>query len=438
MLTWLVLVYVVLLLVFGGGGTPAPISELICQVLAGLALTGWVALRGSEQLRAAKPLLWSIALIVVIPLLQLIPLPPALWQALPGRDLLRDSLALVGAEQTWHPLSIAPQRTLEGLLALLPPLLAMVMTASLTAAGRLTLLRVIAAFTLLSVTVGAGQLASAGDGPLQFYIGSDTGVLTGFQANRNAQVDVLLIGLLALVASWPEQAGLSRAALAALGALALLLLLGAFLTGSRAGIALIPLTLGWCLYLVRDKQLSQSALFRLRNLALAAAISLGTAAAAWQTRPVQQVLRRFDFSGEYRPDIWRDTLYAISQYWPVGSGLGTFTRVIGPAERLEAIGPVLPNRAHNEYLELLLEGGLPLSLAWAGVAAVALLALVRALRGGTGVPRSHAVFTAGTLTIVTLHSLVDYPFRSMALAGLVGVAAALVLVPPTRSGNLKS
>ena len=30
-----------------------------------------------------KPLLWSIALIVVIPLLQLIPLPPALWQALP-------------------------------------------------------------------------------------------------------------------------------------------------------------------------------------------------------------------------------------------------------------------------------------------------------------------------------------------------------------------
>ena len=33
-LTWLALAYVPLLLIFGGGGTPAPLAELACQLLA--------------------------------------------------------------------------------------------------------------------------------------------------------------------------------------------------------------------------------------------------------------------------------------------------------------------------------------------------------------------------------------------------------------------
>ena len=436
--TWLALVYVPVLLTLGGGGTPAPLPELACELLAAMALIGWTALRGPDQLRGSKPLWWVMGLVTLVPAVQLIPLPPALWQTLPGRDLLRESLALVGAEQSWWPLSVAPQRTLDGLLALLPPLLAMAMAASLSGEGRQLLLKAIAGFALLSVAVGAAQLASAGKGPLQFYVGSDPGVLGGFQANRNAQVDLLLIGLLALVGSWHERASRSRAMLAIMGVLALVLLLGAFLTGSRTGIALVPLALAWCLILVRGELTSRTSLFQLRNLALAGTIGLGLAAAAWQTRPVQQVLLRFGFSGEYRPDIWRDTLFAIEQYWPIGTGIGTFGRVIGPAERLEAIGPVLPNRAHSEYLELLLEGGLPLALAWAVAAALVALALARGLREAGGAARTQAVFSAGTLTIVILHSLVDYPFRSMALASLVGVAAALVLVPSERSGNLRS
>lgn len=436
-LGWLTCGYVLLLLIGGGGGSPAPLSELFCQILAALALVAWFWLHGTAAIAMQRSVSWMVALVLIVPIAQLIPLPPSLWHGLPGRDLLRESLALIEAEDTWRPLSVAPQRTLDGVLALFPPLLAMAMVASLDAAGRQNLLKTIAIFALVSVTVGAGQLASAGHGQLQFYAGSDPGVPGGFQANRNAQVDILLIGLLALIAAWHLRANRDRATTLALGALALLLLLGAFLTGSRTGIALMPLTVAWCLVLVRGELFSQTALFRLRNLLLAGIAGLGLAAAAWQTRPIQQVLLRFTFGGEYRPEIWRDTLHAIGQYWPLGSGLGTFTRAIGPAERLEAIGPLLPNRAHNEYLELLLEGGLPIALAWGAVATLVPVALTRALRGMTGVPREQAIFTAGTLTIVALHSLVDYPFRSMALASLVGVAAALVLAPP-KSGNLKS
>jgi O-antigen ligase len=208
------------------------------------------------------------------------------------------------------------------------------------------------------------------------------------------------------------------------------MLLGAVLTGSRAGIALVPLALAWCFTLQPLRLPADSSLRRWSVPVLGVIAVASLTVAALQSRSIGRVLARFDFTGEYRPDIWRDTVHAIGQYWPMGSGMGTFTRVIGPAERLEAIGPTLPNRAHNEYLELLLEAGLPGALAWAAIIAFVIVGLRKALRaaGSKGLPQ--AVFTGGALTIVTLHSLLDYPLRSMALAGLVGVAAAFVLAPP--------
>jgi hypothetical protein len=108
------------------------------------------------------------------------------------------------------------------------------------------------------------------------------------------------------------------------------------------------------------------------------------------------------------------------------------------ADHLRRLGLPVETGIAKTGVVALLEGGLPMALTWAAMAVLVLLALLRALRGTSGVPRAQAVFSTGTLTIVTLHSLVDYPFRSMALAGLVGVAVAFVLVPPARSGNLKS
>ena len=59
--------------------------------------------------------------------------------------------------------------------------------------------------------------------------------------------------------------------------------------------------------------------------------------------------------------------------------------------------------------------------------------LIRALRqklgGETGLPAALTVFGAASLVILALHSLVDYPFRSMALAGLGAVCAGLLLSP---------
>lgn len=398
-------------------------------MLAAVALFGWFALRGPEALAVDRRIWIALALIAVVPLLQLIPLPPSLWHELPGRGVLRDALVLVGQEDAWRPLSVAPQRTLDGVLSLLPPFTAMLFVASMDARDRLLLLKVIAGFGLLSVAIGAAQLAGGGESPLQFYYRGQSGILFGFQGNRNAQADVLLIAILALVVGWGTAAAKSRALLGAVLIVGAVLLLGVVLTASRTGMGLIPVMLLWGLiFLRRERLIAAMRVTRWQWLALGASGVVGVLA-AWQTNAVARVLARFDFSGEYRPDIWRDTIFAIQQYWPLGSGLGTFTRVIPPAERLEAVRGTLNNRAHNEYLELVLEGGIPLALCWAIVAALVLAGIWRGLRNRHVMPTGQAIFAAGTISLTTLHSLVDYPFRSMALVTLIAIAAALVLAP---------
>ena len=434
----LTVVYIALLVMLGGGGMASPLAELACQVLALLFLAAWLVLRRGHLPAGGRRLWIVLGLVAAIPLLQLVPLPAFIWQALPGRDLLYESLLLVGAAEAAHPYSLAPLATLDGVLSLVPPFVLMTMIASLDAAGRLLAVRTIAVMGLASVAVGAAQIAAGPDSFLHFYGYDANAFLVGFQGNRNAEADVLLIGLLALLAGWGDWAAASRSGLAVIVAFSLTLVTATVLTGSRTGLALIPLALAWIWPLwrrTRNGTDRRAAAGRRPWLALGlVGTGLVGAALASQTRMVERVVARFDLlSGEFRPEIWRDSLYAIGQYWPFGSGLGTFTRVILPAERLEIIDNTLTNRAHNEYLELLIEGGLPLAASWLFAAVIIQRALRSAFAKDSPVPLGQAVFAGGTLSIVLLHSLVDYPFRSVALASLIGAAVAFVLVEPARA-----
>jgi O-antigen ligase len=91
---------------------------------------------------------------------------------------------------------------------------------------------------------------------------------------------------------------------------------------------------------------------------------------------------------------------------------------------LDKVTPNYVNRAHNEYLELLIETGVP------GIAVLAVFVsaigarLILALRkkrpfGIFGLPAGLAILLVG------LHSIVDYPLRTQSLAVLFGVILAL-------------
>jgi O-antigen ligase len=351
------------------------------------------------------------------------------------------ALDLVGASEEWRALSVSPHRTLAALLSLGPPL-AMLWFATLSTGRELRLLViVVAAMALVAVVVGAGQLAQVRSGWLDFYATGDGGILHGFNANRNTAADILLVGCAALAVVWSQwPAGQGRTASTAFAGAGALLLLAVFLTASRTGIAMIPLAIGFSVAIIRTRTGASGGRrgFGAKGWTLVAGAGFAAGATLWwwrETPAIARVLARFDFSGEFRPELWRDAWFAAGQYWPIGSGLGTFLPAMLPAERLEIVDQTLPNRAHNELLELAVEGGLPLVVCWAAIAMTVLWCLRRALAPGNRVPRVYVLFASAVIAIAALHSLVDYPLRSMAMAGLVAMSAGIVLSAGSRASQ---
>jgi O-antigen ligase len=214
------------------------------------------------------------------------------------------------------------------------------------------------------------------------------------------------------------------------------LLVVTVLTGSRAGMALALPALavaGLIIVPTRDSDESRSlgSLLALAALPVLAGLAvLGTAVAG--SIPVGRALARFGETGDPRIDLWQDTMFAISQYWPAGVGMGGFGPTILAAERLEFVNRTFPNRAHNDYLEIGLESGL---FGYLAVSAAGALVIAMAIRSWRALPamRRQILFGLGALMIVGLHSAVDYPLRSMALASLAGIAAGMVACPRRRT-----
>jgi O-antigen ligase len=253
------------------------------------------------------------------------------------------------------------------------------------------------------------------------------GFLNGFQANRNAEVDVLLIAALAAATLTRQVAPRGSGPPFAAGAGAcIVLLLGAVLTGSRTGIALAVPVVAIIAMTLDDRLRGTRALALLAGIALAPAVVLGLALAT-HNQPLLSVAARFTFARDVRIDLWRDTWSAIVRFWPWGSGVGTFVPAFLPSERLVVVDPTLPVRAHNDYLEFLLEGG-----ATAGVILLAALAVVAL---GVRLARARAqagerpflLFGISAMGVIGAHSFVDYPLRSMALACLGATACGIVL-----------
>lgn len=433
--------FIVLAMALGGGGSPSPLPELLLE-WAALTVLAVVALLDRRDAPWPRQALGFAMALLALPALQLVPLPPAIWQALPGREIEIAALDLAQAGQRWMPWTLSPPRTLASLLALIVPVTTVVATAFASPRGRTFALVTIAAMTLLSAAIGAGQLAGGPHSALRFYAYNHSEDLIGFQANRNAQADVLLTGLFALAAiAYAHRARLHQASGIACAAGAVLMSGAVLLTSSRAGIALLGLALA-----VAGVGIGLRAPLKAwrARLGLNARIAAGTVALAtiaglaWAvaSNPVlDRIGQRFAGGSEPRPEIWRDTFFAIGQHWPWGSGIGTFVPVFVAAERLEAVNPSFPNRAHNDFLELMLEAGAP------GLALLTILAGLLAWRwvirwhaSPTPMERTELCFGAATLVLLGLHSIVDYPLRSMALAALAGVASGLILAPARQRG----
>ncbi|WP_245469463.1 O-antigen ligase family protein, partial [Mesorhizobium sp. M7A.F.Ca.CA.002.03.2.1] len=111
-----------------------------------------------------------------------------------------------------------------------------------------------------------------------------------------------------------------------------------------------------------------------------------------------------------RAEFARTTIAGIEENWATGVGFGSFPKVYQIYEKGEMIFKPYVNHAHNDYLELALEGGAPVVFLVAAYAILLFAFSVTARRD----PLQKMAFLSVSFLLV--HSLVDYPLRTAALA----------------------
>ncbi len=135
-----------------------------------------------------------------------------------------------------------------------------------------------------------------------------------------------------------------------------------------------------------------------------------------------------------RPQIWRDTLRVIGDFWIAGTGPGTF-----PTSMLvyqQADGSLFANQAHNHYLQLLAEGGIVMAVPLiASLVAFAWLVRIRVAQDETSQIWMRVGAIAG-LVGVAVQSCFETGLRLPGNAVLFAIAAAVAVhAPEQRSIN---
>src|SRR5262245_8310867 len=115
-------VVLVTALILGGSTRSGYLSDFVLQVISLplLLVALWQMSDGRPGVRVG--LLAFCAASVLVPLTQTLPLPPAVWGALPNRQAQVEILNLLEAQLPWLPISVFPTLTWLSALSLLVPL----------------------------------------------------------------------------------------------------------------------------------------------------------------------------------------------------------------------------------------------------------------------------------------------------------------------------
>jgi O-antigen ligase len=413
-----------------GGSAQGILANMLLQLL-GIALLAWSALaRPVGPLdRTQKQLLVIIFLGLLIVLLQLAPLPPAVWERLGGREPIAEGFRLLGGALPWQPLSLTPFATLATMFVLIPPL---AMLAAMWRLGNRSswLVMALLAGTLAGILLGALQVGSSDPANSRWYpyAFSNFGSATGFFANANHMAILLVISLpfltalLAGVRSGGRNVQRESAAIAMVAGAALVIAVGIALNGSLAGYGLaVPVIVASALLLVPRKS-------RIRFwLTAVSAVLLIGALGALTLSPIGSPGLRWSAatSVQSREAIVKTTAAATADFMPFGSGISSFRQVYKLYEdhdRLDVHAVV--NHAHNDYLELALETGVPgillllLFLAW----------WLRASSWAWGAPDADPYARAAVIAsaAILIHSLVDFPLRTAAISTCFALCLGLM------------
>lgn len=378
-----------------GGGTAKGLGTVHILELAALPALAWWAMAKHRSAYGALPMA-IVALGAFAFALQLAPLALlGLSDALAGGIAISRDLG-----RTWD--SLAFFATAAGVFLAL---------GKVTEASRDRLVAFLLLGVVLNAVLALAQFAAAEPlrmQPFGFRIDA------GFFANTNHFSSLLLVSIPFFIYQFHS---IGRPAFAVLPVAAIVFV--EFAAGSTAGIvlSLVGGAFAWALIVGAGSR----AWIAVTATAVAGALAvLGN---------LDRLLDNSTAPGLDRVVFATHTLEAIARYWPLGSGFGTFPIVYAQFEQPAEIYRQFVNHAHNDLLELVLEGGLLSALAFVGY----LVAVIAEFTGARHSPLRRAALCA--IAFLGLHSLVDYPMRTMALASTFALANALYFARPAHAPN---
>jgi O-antigen ligase len=437
------LLAVLLVATFLMGGASRPDVESLALLRPLACVAAAVGIMGLDRatLRAWRLpflLLGGLAAVMVV---QLVPLPPSLWTQLPERETIRQLDAAVGLADAWRPISLSPMKTANSLASLVVPFAVLVLFCQLGEAHRRRTLVVLVALAVAGALVGFLQLGAGPNSGLYAYEVTHSINAVGFFANRNHHTAFLAAAMLVALhlAMDRRQPGRDMASILCLAA-ALLLLLAVLGNVSRGGLlsagvalVLVPLVLprpegggnqtaaSWL-----SGRWVRTGLFALSALGILMLFAVS------QRSPALARLLSGENIEEMRIAILPEVMKMAVDFQPFGAGFGAFEYAYRIREPAALLVPNYFNQAHNDWLQLAIEGGIAgvLLLLLAAVAvAVRVVRLVRKSDGSDAIARSRALLGLAVLGVIGFASLFDYPLRVPSVMAVATIAFALLIGP---------
>ncbi|MFH2059624.1 MAG: O-antigen ligase family protein [Pseudomonadota bacterium] len=358
-------------------GTTEPWSYAIMESITALSLLFlffW-AIKANQSLYQVPgiiPLLLFLAYI----LFQLVPLPSFIIEFIsPNAFKIHQTNQFITGTQSWMALTVHPKATLSEFFRYSTYVMFYVLTIQLLCSKR-TLQA-----TVLTIAIFGGILAFSSI--LQFYLTEDmalwfrhapiNSIVVGPYVNHNHYAGLMemifpivlglflfyrpRIGNTSLLKGIAEIFSQEKANIHILiGTSALLIVISIFVSLSRGAMISTCLALTLFTFLLLKRKISKGNTILIIVIIMISTLSIGWF--GWD-----QIFERFarlkkaqGVVYEARLDFWKDSKEIIRNFPVTGSGMGTFSHIY-PLHRSYTSKRVL-RHAHNDYLELLVEGGM--------------------------------------------------------------------------------
>lgn len=358
-------------------GTTEPWSYAIMEILVTLAvLLFFISILKNNEPFHATPGITPLIIFLSYILFQLIPLPPFILEFLsPNAFKIHEANNYLSDTDSWMSITVNPKSTLSEFFRYSTYVLFYILTVQLLKKKE-TLQT-----TVIVIAIFGGLLAFSSI--LQFYTTQDmvlwfrhvprNALATGPYVNHNHYAGLMelmfpvvlglflfyrpRIGNTSLIKGIAEIFSQEKANIHILiGTSALLIVVSIFVSLSRGAMISTCLSLVIFTYFLLKRKISKGNTTLIISVTMLSALCIGWF--GWD-----QILNRFaslkNAQGiiyEYRLDFWKDSQNIIANYKLTGSGMGTFSHIY-PLHRSLKSESFLAH-AHNDYLELLVEGGI--------------------------------------------------------------------------------